>query len=329
MRTTIEGEACRPPCASRTPRTSWICGVLLALCVAGCSDDKVKLAPTASGSALATSAPKTATSKKFVVDTGASTVGFMMEAPDEKIRGRAPSAADGYLNIDPKDLSQTNGNIVVDIDKLELVQRKKKDGQFAEEVKEPKQNEHARAWLEIDDSTPEDVRKEHRRVEFRIDSISDLSEKDLTKLSGAERTVTFTASGEFLLHKRTSKKTVKMKATFTFEGDTATAVVVKTESPLAVSLAEHDVRPRDAFGKLAAKTLDDLGSKVAKEAQVELEIRLMLEGGKPAPPAPAPTVSAAATAAPTATMEAAGSAAPSASAAPASSASAPPSAGKK
>ena len=74
------------------------------------------------------SAPKSAAAKGYSVNKGASNVVFMMEAPEEKIRGKVDNAVEGILYIDPKDLTQTTGNIIVNIDSLVLVQRKK-DGQ--------------------------------------------------------------------------------------------------------------------------------------------------------------------------------------------------------
>jgi hypothetical protein len=46
---------------------------------------------------------------------------------------------------------------------------------------------------------------------------------------------------------------------------------VRTLEPLRIGLEEFDVRPREAFGKLAQKTLDALGTKVAKEAPLQVE----------------------------------------------------------
>jgi hypothetical protein len=50
------------------------------------------------------------------------------------------------------------------------------------------------------------------------------------------------------------------------------SVTVKSVKPFTVNLAEHDVKPRDTFGKLALKTLDALAPKVAKEALVSLDL---------------------------------------------------------
>lgn len=288
--------------------------------VYACGGDKTDVAPDISGSALATSKPKSAASKTFLVETSGSNVGFMMEAPDEKIRGKAPDSTTGYAYIDPADLSVTTGNVIVDIDKLELFQRKKDGGDFGQEVREPTQNEHARNWLEINSGAKE--RENNRRVEFKIEKVKDLSEKDLSKLSGAERTVTFKAEGTFLLHHKSATKTVDMKAVFTFDGDKVKSVNIKTVTPLAVNLGEFDVKPRDAVGQFTKATLDTLAPKVAKEALIEFDIKLNLaaDDAKPAPlppmqdrpPAsaePAPGASASASASTSASAPA-GSAAP-------------------
>jgi hypothetical protein len=284
--------------------------------LAGCEEPAKQLAPEAAQSALASSAPKSAGAKEVVVDKGASNVAFTMDAPVEKIRGKVLNAVDGQLFIDPKDLSQTTGNIVVDISGLELFQRKADDaGNFGAEEKVEKQNEHAREWLEIGKSAPEDIRKKNARVEFRIASVT-TAKKDVTKDSG-DVVFDAEATGDFLLHGRVSKKTVKLAVVLTMENGVPKAVSVKTKSPFSVGLEEHDVRPRDTFGKLAAKTLQDLGSKVAKEAQVELDVKLVAPGMPQSPPAPAETAAPA-------PSDSAPAADASASAAPATSASAAP-----
>jgi hypothetical protein len=91
------------------------------------------------------------------------------------------------------------------------------------------------------------------------------------KMSGTERKVRFTAKGEFSLHQRRALKAVELEATFWFSGGRPTGVAVKSVKPFPVDLAEHEVRPRDAFGKFALKTLAELAPKVAKEAAVVVD----------------------------------------------------------
>ncbi|MCA9689201.1 MAG: hypothetical protein KC636_06300 [Myxococcales bacterium] len=206
-------------------------------------------------------------------------VGFSMDAPFEKIRGKVPGAAiGGTIYADLDDLAKSTALIHVDLSALELFQQAKgDDGEFGEEKKEDLQNEHARAWLEISPDTPEDVRKKNERVEFSIKSVTNASTPAIAKMDGATRSVTFTATGEFLLHQRKAEKSAEIEATFHFEGDKPTKLTVKTVKPLLVGLDEYDVRPREGFGKLAAKALADLAPKVAKEAAIELEFTAALD----------------------------------------------------
>lgn len=293
------------------------------LCVLGlvaCGENNAHpLAMTASAETLGTSAPKSAAAKPFAIQKSQSQVGFAMDAPIEKIRGKVQNGVEGTLHIDPQDLKQTTGTISVDISELELFQQRKgEDGSFGEETKNETQNKHARQWLEIDPSTPEDIRKKNSRVEFRIKSIEQVSEKNVTKMPGTERVVTVKAKGDFLLHGRISEKVVDLEAKFTFDGDNIASLTVKTVSPFNAGLAEHDVHPRESFGVLAKKTLEVLSEKVARDALVSLELKAVPGDAPAAPPAPAAseTAAPAESAAPAASADA--------SAAPATSGSAPP-----
>jgi hypothetical protein len=128
----------------------------------------------------------------------------------------------------------------------------------------------------------------------------------VTALSGADRKVTLKAKGDFLLHGHKTQKVAELEATFHYEGDKLAGVAVRTVKPFAVGLAENDVRPREAFGKLAQKGLDALAPKVAKEALVSIELRAVASG----------MTMPASTAAPSAAPAASASAAPAASAKP-------------
>ncbi len=256
---------------------SFVALVVPALALAGCeSEPSAPLAPTAS--ALAPAKPASAQAMKFAVDKATSKIEFTMEAPQEKIRGRVAGASEGDLNVDLSDVSKTTGLVVVDISGIELYQAVVNDeGELGEEKKSDLQNEHARQWLEISPDAPEEARKKNSRVEMSITKIDGVTPGvDVTKMTGASRKVTFKATGDFLLHGRKTTKTVDMEATFTFDGDKAKSVALRTTAPFAVGLAEHDVHPREGFGKLAQKTLEILAPKVAKEAKVTVELTAKL-----------------------------------------------------
>lgn len=251
-----------------------LCGVLvcaLGLGVAACDDKPAPtLAPTAT--ALASAKPAAAGTKKLTIDKESSRVDFVMDAPVEKIRGKVSGATEGELDVDLTDLSKTSGKIMVDISGIELFQQVANDkGEFGEEKKNDLQNKHARDWLEIGEDAPADKKAANSKIEFLVSKVDNVSEKDVTKMTGAERKVTMMATGELLLHGRKSTKNAEIQAVFKFEGDKPVSVHVTTVKPFAAGLEEHDVRPRKGFGVLAEKGLEALGQKVAKEAQVSLD----------------------------------------------------------
>jgi hypothetical protein len=245
---------------------------LLATALAGCEEKpSTPLAPPAS--ALAPAKPAAPGAHGFAVAQGSTKVDFTMDAELEKIFGRAPGGLEGELYVDLKDVTKSTGLVKVDLDKLSIFQktRKQADQEFGEETRNEKQNQDMRTWFEIQPDAPADIREKNRWVEFKIEKVTDASASDVTALSGAERKVTLTVSGDFRLHQRVSKRSAKLQAVFKFDGDKPRSVHITTVEPFAVGLQEHDVRPRKAFDTLADKTLDALGAKVAKIAMVSLE----------------------------------------------------------
>ena len=242
---------------------------------AGCDDKPgapaAVIAPTAT--ALAPAKPAAMGAVKLAIQKASSKTDFMMEAPKEHIHGKVSDSTTGDLNVDPNDLTKSTGLINIDIGGIEIFQAVAAgaDGKFPEESKSEAQNKHARTWLEISDDAPADKRAENSKVQFSIKSIDVAGEKSLLKMAGAERKVMLTAKGDFLLHGHKAEKTAELEATFKVEGDKIVSVSVKSVKPIAVDLAEFDVKPRDAFGRFAAKGLDVLAPKVNKEAMVSVE----------------------------------------------------------
>jgi hypothetical protein len=273
----------------RTKRYAWAIGVAaMALATVGCDDNTPQkpLAPEAS--TLKPTAKKSAGAMEYGIETSGSKVDFQMDAPKEKIRGRVHDASKGGLQIDVTDLTKTTAHIQVDISGLELYQqRADDDGKFSEENKVEAQNKHARQWLEIGEDAPEDVRKKNSTVEFVLKKVTaDKNDVSQKPASGDETKVTLTVTGDFRLHGRKSEKTAKFEATFKYQGDKVVSVHLKTLEPFAIGLAEHEVRPREAFGKLAQKTLEVLAPKVAKDALVSMEFSAKLSGKAAAKKAP-------------------------------------------
>ncbi|MDQ2643837.1 MAG: YceI family protein [Myxococcota bacterium] len=241
----------------------------LCLAAAGCQKQSAEnLAPAAS--ALAPAKPAAPKAVTLEIDRASSQVKFLMEAAIEKISGEAPASIEGQLFVDLEDISKSTGLVKVDLEQLTLYQEQRKDEKqaFGEKKKNDLQNQHARTWLEISADAPDDVRKANRFAEFKITRLENASKTNLT--APGEHRLTATVVGDFRLHGRKSEKRADVAITLENGADKLDSLSVKTTAPLTIGLEEFDVRPREAFGKLAQKTLDALGSKVAKQAPLEL-----------------------------------------------------------
>lgn len=244
----------------------------------GCNKEQPaeeKLAPVAS--ALEAAMPKAPGAAPFRVDSSTSSFTFLMDSPLEKIEGDAPKSLQGELFVDPTDLTKSSALVKADLKLLTLYQQKRAEEQVAygERKKSDKQNEHAQDWLQLNAKEGEVTAAQaetNRFAELKIIKLENLSATDVTKLSGAERKVTATASGDFRLHGRKASKSAKVELNFKYAGDKLEAIEVKTLEPFAITLEEFEVHPRDATGKLV-KTLSDalasnLKGKVARDAPV-------------------------------------------------------------
>lgn len=149
------------------------------------------------------------------------------------------------------------------------------------------QTTHARTWLEVADGQSgkldEKTKEANRYAVYAIRSIVNPSATDVTKVAptteGGEevRTVTLTTKGELLIHGHKVERDADVEVAFRYDAgapaDKPKAITVKTKKPLRVVLAEHDVKPRDGFGKIAKASFHLLGTKVADNAEIALDLR--------------------------------------------------------
>lgn len=243
--------------------------------IPGCDRDKASenLAPVAS-TPLEADRPSSPKAMDFSIDKAKSTLSFLMEAPVEKITGEAPEGVQGTLSVDLENLAKSTGLVRVDLDQMTLYQAKLDDetGKFKEKTRSDKQNRDARGWLEINEDAPPDIREKNRFVEYKITGLESPSVKNVMDMKGPERKVTATVVGDFRLHGRKLEKRAKVELTFRYDGEKPVGLSVKSLEPLPIGLEEFDVRPREAFGKLAKATLTTLGSKVAESAPILVEL---------------------------------------------------------
>lgn len=263
---------------ARTPVLSALALGLLALACQKEAPPK-HLAPPASAE-LEAPMPASAKAVRLPIDTGSSSMKFMMDSPLQKLDGDAPASLTGELAVDLEELAKSTGIVRVDLEKLTLYQQKRADesGSFGQRKKSEKQNEHARDWFQIvpreGETTPEQAAK-NRIAEYRIESVAP-SLPSVLALTGDERKVTATVGGTLRLHGRQAKKSAKVELTFRFTGDKLQSVNVKTLEAFPVSLVEFEINPRDAAGKLTKTVTEAIASslkgKISNEAPVMIDV---------------------------------------------------------
>ena len=236
-------------------------GWLTLAAVASCSKDKpdpreARVAPNPSAAASASSGQQ-----QFVAFSGTAT--FLIDAPLEKIKGRSIEAR-GHLNVDPRDLKSTRGQIEFDLDDL-------KTETFQDDAKNKAQTGHAKNWFEIGPDVDAQRREENRWVRFTIRSIDQAGATELAQVTKGSP-VPVRATGDFWLHGVTSPKTVAATVTFDGPPDAPTSVHIVTTEPLTVSLKQHDVKPRDLAGKFLAGALDKIGQKIDDTVKISLDL---------------------------------------------------------
>lgn len=243
-----------------------------------CDDKKApNVAPAASSLAPSTPAPAGKTTK-FTIDPK-STTSIDMPAPKEHIKA-GTDAASGTLDIDFSNLANTRGEVKADLATLSTKT-------FGDAEKDKKQSDHARTWLEVADGEegklPDEVKAANKYAVYAIRSVENLSATDLTKVpatkDGADevRTVTATTKGELLVHGHKVDREAEVEVQFRYAPgaapDKPKSLTIKSKKPMRATLAEHDVKPRDGFGKIAKGAFNLLGTKVADVADVTLDLR--------------------------------------------------------
>jgi len=194
-----------------------------------------------------------------------------MPAPNEHIKADT-SATDGSLDVDLMNITNTRGTVKADLTTLAT-------HTFDDPSKNSAQTEHAHNWLEVGTLVTPEVMAANKYVVFAIRSVDGASANDVTKIAptkdGSEdiRTVTLTAHGELLLHGHKTNKDVPLEVKLHYPSGAPadshpTKIDIAAKSPMQITLADYDVKPRDNFGKLATASFNLLGTKVANTADI-------------------------------------------------------------
>jgi hypothetical protein len=244
------------------------------LVVAGCGkkDDPQPAGALASSLSASKADPSAMVVKYAIGEKG--TTAIDMPAPKERIKAQTTAMA-GSLEVDLMHLASSRGEIKADLTTFST-------HTFDDGTADTKQTRDARTWLEVtvDGTTNESF----RWATFAIRSVDGLSSETVTKVpptnDGTEdiRTVTMTVHGDFLVHGRAVPKDATVDVEFRYPSGAAPeskprGIHVKTKTPMRIVLADHDIKPRDPFGKVAQKSLFLLGTKVADTADVTFDIQ--------------------------------------------------------
>lgn len=199
--------------------------------------------------------------KRFVVaDQGMLKV--WMET-GEKFSGEANKLG-GVFDVDFGDLTKSTGEVTADLDTFKST---------TPDIDDETQTEHAKNWFEIGDDVPKDKRDDYKIARFTIEKITKVSSptlKDVPEKDGA-RVIELDAHGQLRVHGRSSPKDVRVELSFVGPLDAPNEIRFRTLDPVAASLSEHDVKPRDVAGKFIAGALEKVGKKIDDRPLISVE----------------------------------------------------------
>jgi hypothetical protein len=180
-----------------------------------------------------------------------SKVSFELRAKQQTTRGSL-QAVSGTLEVAP-DLVSSRANLEFDLTSLGVTS----DGDAGDHEAYTRR---ALEWLELGEQVPASTRERHRRATFELSGLERLTEG---KKAGSW---TGFARGQLALHG--FRVPIAQAVSFDFSPE---QVVVRSSGAL-IKLAEHDLRPRNAEGQVVATELPLLGTRIGREAKVELEL---------------------------------------------------------
>ncbi len=213
--------------------------------------------------------------------TPGSTVSVELPAREAKPNGIF-RVVRGQIEVDVRQLESTRGTVTVDLGSILM---KADDAALERES-----TQRARNWLNLGSARPDAEIERLRSARFSIQKITKVSARsgdlgkvkppDVGALPGTERrVVTLEAVGQLELNERRTLHTVSLVAELDYEGPATpgavpTRIRVATTRPFDVLLAEHDIVPRDAQGRLLSGDLGLLGRSVGQTARLQAELIL-------------------------------------------------------
>jgi len=203
----------------------------------------------------------------------------------------------GELDVNLLDLERTRGTLAIDLASIEMT-ADTADGGRSDEA-----TQRAQSWMDVGASRPEAERERLRWATFTLSSIENASssaahtgkreskpnetpavESDAGVARGERRVVKLTAKGTLLLHGVRVELDAPLLVAFDYASKAGADVApesiqVDTRRALRVTLATHDIKPRDSAGVFQAQDMKLFGRQVGREARVDVSLTL-----KPAAP---------------------------------------------
>jgi hypothetical protein len=198
----------------------------------------------------------------------------------------------GELDVNLLDLEKTRGTIAIDLASVEVT-ADTVDGGRSDEA-----TQRAQSWMDVGASRPEAERERLRWATFTLSTIENTSspsahrgkleskpsnapsvETDAGVERGEQRVVKLTAKGSLLLHGVRVELSVPMRVTFDYASKagaevTPESIHLETRRALRVTLATHDIKPRDSAGVFQSQDMKLFGRQVGREARVDVSLAL-------------------------------------------------------
>jgi hypothetical protein len=243
-----------------------------------CKDEKPSLPLLEPPAPRAFVPPNGPSVRAFSVERSSRT-SVVMAAPRETFRA-VTSIVEGSVYLDGANLAGSRATFEVDLASLT-------SESFPEPAKNKAQTRHAQDWLEVipSESNSLDALAIHARryATFTVRAIPHVSASTLAEAvfepsgDARVRVIRLVAKGELSIHGCKVERDANVEVRAHYEDkaplDQPSWLEIRTVEPVRVVLAEHEIKPRDAFGKLVKSAGHLWGTRVAEEAEIHLALR--------------------------------------------------------
>lgn len=174
----------------------------------------------------------------------------------------------GSIDLDPVRLENTRAHLQADLLSLSF------DGEGGES--DSALAARALTWLELSPERELEARERERYATLDITAFEPVA---LPPDVEARRSSQVVAHGELTLHRFRVPVSLELQVELGGrDGGATDTLSIRTRRPLVVSLAAHDILPRDSRGNVLTKELATLGRDVGRDARISAELSARVEG---------------------------------------------------